>query len=167
MKAPFVRTPLTAIRNAVGSHVNVTYCSGGPTTVALGRLDDSGTVFLKPLPIRAGTGLTTQLANDDLSIEAAANVTNLVNTASEPATGSRVEPLECRLSSEVNGRVRGGRQTGRRHVVLHERSKDPQLLRSPRTHHDDRRGEVRRKGIATPSAAPGLPSRETDRRSSA
>jgi beta-glucosidase len=85
--APFVVTPLTAIRDAVGPHVKITYSSGGPTIVAVGRLGDSGQVFLKPLPIRAGTGLTTQLANDDLSIEAAANVTNAVNTASEPATG--------------------------------------------------------------------------------
>jgi beta-glucosidase len=85
--APFVSTPLTGIRDAVGPRVKVTYCSGGPTTVALGRLDNSGEVSLKPLPIRAGTGLSSQLANDDLSIEAAANVTNTVNTASEPSTG--------------------------------------------------------------------------------
>jgi len=87
VNAPFVTTPLTAIRHAVSTHVKVTYSAGGPNAVPLGRLDDSGAVFLKPLPIRAGSGLTSQLANDDLSIEAAANVTNTVNTASEPSTG--------------------------------------------------------------------------------
>lgn len=85
--APFVTTPLTAIRDAVGTHVKVIYCPGGPNAVALGRLDNSGHVSLKPLPILAGTDLRSQLANNDLSIEAAANVTNAVNTASEPKTG--------------------------------------------------------------------------------
>jgi beta-glucosidase len=85
--APFVITPLAGIRDAVDKNVKITYSSGAPNVVALGSLDDSGTVSLKPAPIRAGTGLTSQLANDDLSIEAAANVTNTVNTASEPASG--------------------------------------------------------------------------------
>jgi beta-glucosidase len=85
--APFVVTPLTGIRNAVGKNVKITYSPGAPNQVALGSLDNSGSVYLKPVAIRAGTGLTSQLANDDLSIEAAANVTNTVNTASEPATG--------------------------------------------------------------------------------
>jgi beta-glucosidase len=85
--APFVVTPLTGIRDAVAKDVSVSYSPGGPNAVALGSLDNSGTVYLKPQPIRAGTGLTSQLANDDLSIEAAANVTNTVNTASEPSTG--------------------------------------------------------------------------------
>lgn len=85
--APFVVTPLSAIRDAVAKDVTVTYSPGGPTSVALGGLDNSGSVTLKPAPLGAGTGLTSQLANDDLSIEAAANVTNAVNTASQPATG--------------------------------------------------------------------------------
>jgi beta-glucosidase len=101
--APFVSTPITAIRDAVGKHVNVTYYSGGPTNVALGRLDDSGSVFLKPLPIRAGTGLTSQLANDDLSIEAAANVTNTVNTASQPETGRGWSHWSAVFRAKVTG----------------------------------------------------------------
>jgi beta-glucosidase len=85
--APFVISPLTGVRDAVGTHVKVTYSSGEPNTVALGSLDNSGTVSLTPVAIRPGAGLTSQLANDDLSIEAAANVTNTVNTASAPARG--------------------------------------------------------------------------------
>jgi beta-glucosidase len=85
--APFVITPLTGIRHAVGKDVTITYSSGGPNAVALGSLENSGSVYLKPFAIRAGSGLTSQLANDDLSIEAAANVTNTINTASEPARG--------------------------------------------------------------------------------
>jgi beta-glucosidase len=85
--APFVVTPLTGIRDAVAKDVKVTYSPGEPSIVALGSLGNSGAVFLKPVAIRAGSRLTSQLANDDLSIEAAANVTNTVNTASRPATG--------------------------------------------------------------------------------
>jgi beta-glucosidase len=87
VQAPWVITPLSGIHDAVGKSVKITYSSGAPNAVALGSLDNSGAVFLKPLPILVGDGLKSQLANDDLSIEAAANVTNTVNTASEPARG--------------------------------------------------------------------------------
>ncbi len=87
VQAPFVITPLAAIRDALSKDSTVTYNAGGLNSVALGRLGDSGRVYLKPLPVLAGTALKSQLANDDLSIEAASNVTNAINTASAPGTG--------------------------------------------------------------------------------
>jgi beta-glucosidase len=84
---PFVVSPLTGIRNAVRPSTTVTYRAGSPSSVILGRLGDSGRVTLTPLPIRTATALKTQLANDDLSIERAADVSNAVITASQPGVG--------------------------------------------------------------------------------
>jgi beta-glucosidase len=85
--APFTITPLAGIRAAVSKDTTVTYNSGGPNWVTLGRLGDSGVVNLKPLPVLKGTALKSQLGNDDLSIEAAANVSNAIITATKPGTG--------------------------------------------------------------------------------
>jgi beta-glucosidase len=85
--APFTITPLAGIRAAVSKHATVTYTCGGPNWVTLGRLGDSGVVNLKPLPLRAGTALKSQLSNDDLSIESAADVSNAIITATKPGTG--------------------------------------------------------------------------------
>jgi beta-glucosidase len=85
--APFTNTPLAGIRATVSKHTTVTYNSGGPNWVNLGRLGDSGVVNIKPLALRKGTALKSQLGNDDLSIEAAADVSNAIVTATEPGTG--------------------------------------------------------------------------------
>lgn len=85
--APFIITPLAGIRAAVGKHSKVTYNSGGSNWVTLGRLGDSGVVNLKPLRVLKGTALKSQLGNDDLSIESAANVSNAIITATKPGSG--------------------------------------------------------------------------------
>ena len=61
--------------------------TGGPNSVAVGRLENTGAITQTPQRVPAGAGLKSQLSNDDLSIEAASNVTNAVITASTPGTG--------------------------------------------------------------------------------
>jgi beta-glucosidase len=84
---PFLVTPLSAIHSVAGAGTTITYNPGGPATVDEGRLGDSGVITQTPLPVLQGTGLKSQLSNDDLSIEAASNVTNAIITASTPRTG--------------------------------------------------------------------------------
>jgi beta-glucosidase len=84
---PFLITPLSAIRSAAGAGAKITYSPGGAATVDEGRLGDSGVITQTPLPVLQGTGLKSQLGNDDLSIEAASNVTNAIITATAPGTG--------------------------------------------------------------------------------
>lgn len=84
---PFLITPLEGVRAATGRKTHVTYAPGAPASIDMGRLGASGVVTQTPLPVLSGTGLKSQLNNDDLSIEAASNVTNAVITASEPGTG--------------------------------------------------------------------------------
>ncbi len=83
---PFLVTPLEGIRTAVGSETRVTY-EAGASEVSLGRLGDSGVITQTPLAILKGNGLKSQLSNDDLSIEAASNVTNAIITATKPGSG--------------------------------------------------------------------------------
>jgi beta-glucosidase len=84
---PFLITPLKAIKAFVGKRSHVTYAPGGPSSVAVGRLGDTGVITQTPQRVAAGKALKSQLKNDDLSIEAASNVTNAVITATEPGTG--------------------------------------------------------------------------------
>ncbi len=83
---PFLITPLAAIQALAGTTSNVTYSPGGPNSVAVGKLEGTGVISQTPQRVRTGAGLKSQLGNDDLSIEAASNVTNAVITASKPGT---------------------------------------------------------------------------------
>lgn len=58
-----------------------------PNSVAVGRLENTGVITQTPERVPVGAGLKSQLSNDDLSIEAASNVTNAVITASKPGSG--------------------------------------------------------------------------------
>jgi beta-glucosidase len=84
---PFLVTPLKGIQATVDKKSNITYAPGGPNSVAVGRLENTGVITQTPQRVPAGAGLKSQLSNDDLSIEAASNVTNAVITASTPGTG--------------------------------------------------------------------------------
>lgn len=85
--APFVLSPLTGIQRAVDSSTRVTYRPGGTGAVALGELGVTDSLSVSAVPLHAGSALMSQLANDDLSIEGAADVTNAINTATSPGTG--------------------------------------------------------------------------------
>ncbi len=84
---PFLVTPLQGIQASVGQTTKVVYSPGGPNSVAVGRLENTGVITQTPQRVPAGAGLKSQLSNDDLSIEAASNVTNAVITQSKPGTG--------------------------------------------------------------------------------
>jgi beta-glucosidase len=84
---PFLITPIKGIQAMVGKKSSITYSPGGPNFVAVGRLENTGVITQTPQRVPAGAGLKSQLSNDDLSIEAASNVTNAVITASKPGTG--------------------------------------------------------------------------------
>src|ERR1035441_7399934 len=51
VKAPFVVTPLEALRSSLGKHVHVSYTPGGPASLDLDQLSDSDIVSGTPLPV--------------------------------------------------------------------------------------------------------------------
>jgi len=85
--APFVVSPLSALRSALGSAVRVTYAPGGPISSNVGALRGADVVRGSAPQTQQGESTTTISANADLDIEAAANVTNAIITASSPGIG--------------------------------------------------------------------------------
>jgi beta-glucosidase len=85
--APYVISPLTALRSAVGASVRVTYAPGGPVSLSVGALSRGGVVIGASLPAQQRVTTTSISDNADLHIEAASNVTDAVITASAPGTG--------------------------------------------------------------------------------
>ena len=85
--APYVVTPLSAIRSSLGPKVHVTYKPGGPVGLELDRLNDVdlvGGVALKPLtPIKTAG----EPGKADLAVVEGLNVTNATATAATPGTG--------------------------------------------------------------------------------
>ncbi|MHB8379951.1 MAG: beta-glucosidase family protein [Acidimicrobiales bacterium] len=100
--APFVVTPLAGLRASLGAKVQVTYAAGAPASLNLSPLSDSGVVSAALAPITKGKVRPSDMGND-LSIEAAANVTNAIVTASKPGTGRGWSHWRGRLRVKKSG----------------------------------------------------------------
>jgi beta-glucosidase len=87
VKAPFVVTPLAAIRSSLGKRVHVSYTPGGPASLDLDQLSDSDIVSGTPLPLETTTKASSEPGKADLSIDSAPNVTAAAATATQPGTG--------------------------------------------------------------------------------
>ncbi len=87
VKAPFVVTPLDALRASLSKSVRVRYAQGGPTTMDLDQLSDADIVSGTPLPLETRTRVSGEPGKSDLSIDSASNVSAAVATASHPGSG--------------------------------------------------------------------------------
>jgi len=87
VEAPFVVTPLAAIRSALGKRVLVSYAPGGPTSLDLDQLSDTDIVTGTPLPVETPIKTTGEPGKADLSIDTASNVSAAVATAAHSGTG--------------------------------------------------------------------------------
>ncbi len=87
VKAPFVVTPLTALRAVLGKKVRVSYAEGGPTTLDLDQLSDADIVQGTPLPLETRTRVSGEPGKSDLSIDSSPNVSAAIATASHPGSG--------------------------------------------------------------------------------
>lgn len=83
VSAPFVVSPLAALRSSLGPRVAVRYESGTPTTLDLDELNDAD---IAGSPVRGAT-LAANRRSRDLFISRASNVTNAIATAVAPGTG--------------------------------------------------------------------------------
>jgi len=87
VRAPFVVTPLAALRSALGKQAQVTYRPGGPTSFDQGQLGDSDITSGTPLPPETPITVAGEPGKSDLTVDSASNVTAAVATASHPGTG--------------------------------------------------------------------------------
>ena len=85
--APFVVTPLAALRSSLGNGVHVTYSPGGPTSLDQGTLGDSDIAGGSPLPAQTPIEVVGEPGKSDLTVDSASSVSAAVATASHPGTG--------------------------------------------------------------------------------
>ncbi|HVA07488.1 MAG TPA: glycoside hydrolase family 3 C-terminal domain-containing protein [Acidimicrobiales bacterium] len=85
--APFVVTPLAALRASLGKKVRVTYSQGGPASLDLDQLSDSDIVSGTPLPLETKAPASGEPGKSDLSIDSSPNVSAAVATANMPGRG--------------------------------------------------------------------------------
>ena len=85
--APYVVSPLTAIRSLVGASKRVTYEPGGPPTLDLDRLSDVDIVKGTPLKLVKPIPPISEAGKSDIAIEKDPNVTAALATATAPGKG--------------------------------------------------------------------------------
>ena len=85
--APYVVTPLFAIRSALGHSVRVTYKPGGPSGLELDKLSDVDIIGGKPLQLVTKINSKGEPGKADLGVVESPNVTAALATASAPGTG--------------------------------------------------------------------------------
>lgn len=87
VRAPFVITPLKALRSALGKQVKVTYNPGGPPTLDFGKLNDVDIISGKPLKLVAPIKPAAELGKADIAIDLDPKVDAVVATATIPGRG--------------------------------------------------------------------------------
>ena len=131
VKAPFVITPLTALRSSLGAEVNVSYSPGGPANLDIDPLNDSDIVSGTSLPSETRRRAAGEPGKSDLSIDSAPNVSAAVATASHPGTGEGWSHWRAVLRARKTGTYEVSvQQIGDTWLYLDGR----QLLASPGLH---------------------------------
>lgn len=87
VQAPYVITPLSGIRSAVGPNVRVAYEPGGPASLDLDQLSDVEVVQGTPLKLVTPVKFSGEPGKADITIEKDPNVTRFVATATTPGSG--------------------------------------------------------------------------------
>ena len=87
VRAPFVVTPLAALRSSLGNKVRVSYSPGGPPSLDLDQLSDSDILRGTPLPVESPTRVSVEPGKADLSIDSSPSVSAAVATATHPGSG--------------------------------------------------------------------------------
>jgi len=85
--APYVITPLSALRASVASTTKVTYKPGGPPTLDLDQLSDVDIVRGTPLKLVKPLAPIGEAGKADIALEKDPSVTPAIATATEPGTG--------------------------------------------------------------------------------
>ncbi|MHB1209253.1 MAG: beta-glucosidase family protein [Acidimicrobiales bacterium] len=121
--APFIVTPLHAIRNAMGPHTRVTYQPGGPPTLDIDQLNNVAIVHGTPLKLMTPFKRVRVPGKSDLGIELNSKVTPAIATASKPGTGDAWAQWSLRVRPRRSGDYEVSiRQTGDTWLYLNHRT---------------------------------------------
>ncbi len=121
--APFVITPLHAIRDTMGRHTRVTYQPGGPPTLDIDQLNNVAIVQGTPLKLMTPFKRVRVPGKADLGIELNPKVTPAIATASAPGTGEAWAKWSLRVRPRRSGTYEVSiRQTGDTWLYLNHRT---------------------------------------------
>jgi beta-glucosidase len=129
--APYVITPLAALRSTLGRHVHVTYKIGSPPGLELSALNDVSIV--DGYPLKTITRLLSPVDTDaaDLYILESPNVTPALATATTPGVGQGWVKWQMDLRAQKTGTYEVAfQQTGDTWIYLNHRL----ILSSPGLH---------------------------------
>ena len=101
--APYVITPLSALRSALGPKVRVTYKPGGPPGLELDKLSDVDIVGGKPLRLVTKIKSKGEPGKADLAVVESPNVTPALATASAPGTGEGWKKWDVTIQAKRTG----------------------------------------------------------------
>jgi beta-glucosidase len=101
--APYVVTPLSAIRASFGRGTAVTYEPGGPPTLDLDQLTDVDIVRGVPLKLVKPIAPIGEAGKADIALESDPAVTPAIATATEPGTGHGWDKWNLTLKARVTG----------------------------------------------------------------
>jgi beta-glucosidase len=101
--APFVITPLSALRLALGSHTKVVYSSGGPTISDLDSLRDVDILRGTPLQVVRRIKHSGEKGKEDVVLERSPNVSRSIITATAPGHGPGWQVWHLTLRAKRSG----------------------------------------------------------------
>lgn len=101
--APFIITPLSAIRSMVSGKTKVMYEPGGPPTLDLDQLTDVDIVKGSPLKLVTPLAPIGEAGKADIAIEKDPSVTPAIATASEPGTGRGWDKWTLVIKAKTSG----------------------------------------------------------------
>jgi beta-glucosidase len=103
VQAPYVITPLSALRSMVSNTTKVTYEPGGPPTLDLDQLSDVDIVKGTPLKLVKPIAPIGEAGKADIAIEKDPSVTPAIATATEPGTGRGWDKWSMVIKAKATG----------------------------------------------------------------
>jgi beta-glucosidase len=101
--APYVITPLSALRSMVSSKTKVTYEPGGPMTRDLDKLSDVDIVKGTPLKLVKPLTPIGEVGKADIALEKDPSVTAAIATATEPSKGPGWDKWSLVIRAKTTG----------------------------------------------------------------
>ena len=121
--APFIITPLTAIKEALGARTRVSYQPGGPPTLDIDQLNNIAVVEGTPLKLMTPFKPVHVPGKADLRIELNPRVTPAIATASRPGNGEAWAKWSLRVRPTRSGVYEiSMRQTGDTWLYLNHKT---------------------------------------------
>jgi beta-glucosidase len=103
VRSATVVTPLTALRQSLGSHVKVRYAPGGPLTFEMDHFSSAGVVSARTLPLQKRIKSQGGMAKVITALSSRPYVSERIETAAQPGTGAGWDQWHIDLRVRTSG----------------------------------------------------------------